>query len=45
MASQHLAILRQEGFVNTERKGHEIYYSLNYDRFAQVYKLSKDVLK
>jgi DNA-binding transcriptional ArsR family regulator len=45
VASQQLAILKKEGFVNTERNGKEIYYSLNYDRFAKVDKLSKDVQK
>jgi DNA-binding transcriptional ArsR family regulator len=45
VASQQLAILRESRFVNTKRDGHVIYYSLNYDRFAQVDKLSKDVLK
>jgi DNA-binding transcriptional ArsR family regulator len=45
VASQQLAILRQEHFVNTERNGKVIYYSLNYERFAQVGKLIKDVLR
>jgi DNA-binding transcriptional ArsR family regulator len=45
VASQQLAILRKEHFVNTERNGKVIYYSLNYERFAQVGKLIKDVLR
>jgi DNA-binding transcriptional ArsR family regulator len=45
VASQQLAILRQDRFVNTERDGKIIYYFINYDRFAQVDKVSKDVLK
>ena len=45
VASMHLAILRNEGFVNTERVGTEIYYSINYDRFAEVDKLVKGILK
>jgi DNA-binding transcriptional ArsR family regulator len=44
-ASQQLAILRESRFVSTKRDGHIIYYSLNYERFAQVDKLSKDILK
>jgi DNA-binding transcriptional ArsR family regulator len=43
VASQQLAILRQGRFVNTERDGKIIYYSLNYDRFEQVDKLSKGI--
>ena len=29
VASQHLAILRNEGFVNTQREGKTIWYSVN----------------
>jgi DNA-binding transcriptional ArsR family regulator len=43
VASQQLAILREGRFVNTKRDGHIIYYSLNYDRFEQVDKLSKGI--
>ncbi len=31
VASQHLAILRNEGFVTTEREGKTIWYSTNED--------------
>ena len=31
VASQHLAILRNEGFVTTEREGKTIWYSTNAD--------------
>lgn len=31
VASQHLAILRNEGFVSTEREGKVIWYSVNKD--------------
>lgn len=36
VASQHLAILRKEGFVKTERDGKFIYYSVddNYIKFV-----------
>lgn len=44
VASQHLAILRNAGFVNTERDGKFIYYSVNYNRLKQVEKLSKDLI-
>ena len=36
VASQHLAILRQQGYVHTEREGKKIYYSINYQRVSQV---------
>ena len=41
VASQHLAILRKEHFLNTERQGKRIFYSVNYPRMSQVYELSK----
>jgi DNA-binding transcriptional ArsR family regulator len=45
VASQQLAILRQGRFVKTERDGKIVYYSINYDRFAQVDKLIKEITK
>ena len=36
ITSQHLAILRRAGTVTTERKGKEIYYSLNTARIAAI---------
>jgi len=36
VASQHLAILRRAGIVNTEREGKVIYYSLNYSRIDEL---------
>lgn len=44
VASQHLAILRRAGLVNTDRDGKFIYYSVNYDRLAEVQQLSKDLI-
>ena len=41
VASQHLAILRKEHFLKTERQGKRIFYSVNYPRMNQVYELSK----
>lgn len=35
VASQHLAILRNAGFVDTKRNGKFIHYSLNKDRFKK----------
>jgi DNA-binding transcriptional ArsR family regulator len=36
VASQHLAILRKAGIVETEREGKFIYYSLNKKRIAEI---------
>jgi len=35
-ASQHLAILRNEGVVHTKRDGKYIHYSLNFERIDEV---------
>lgn len=39
VASQHLAILRRAGVVDTERQGKFINYSLNRERLAQISRL------
>ncbi len=39
VASQHLAILRRAGVVNTERQGKFINYSLNKERLEQISRL------
>ncbi len=43
VASQHLAILRKAGVVETNRTGKFIYYYLNNDRLAQISKLIEDL--
>jgi DNA-binding transcriptional ArsR family regulator len=45
VASQHLAILRAAGFVDTERNQKMIFYSVNYDRLNQVQKLCSNLLE
>src|SRR6476659_5643258 len=45
VASQHLAILRKAGYVQTVRDGKFIYYSVNEDRLAQVHAIVYDLLK
>lgn len=45
VASQHLAILRKAGYVNTVRDGKFIYYSVNYDRLDQVHGIVHELLK
>ena len=43
VASQHLAILRRAGVVNTDRHGKFIYYSLNRERLDQISQLVEDL--
>ena len=38
ITSQHLRILRLTGLVTTERDGKMIYYTIDYDKLAQVVK-------
>jgi DNA-binding transcriptional ArsR family regulator len=45
VASQHLAILRQAGFVVTERDGKFIFYSVNYNRLKQIELFCTQLLK
>ncbi len=45
VASQHLAILRKAGFVNTSRDGKFIYYSVNHDRLEELNEFMGDLLK
>lgn len=45
VASQHLAILRKAGYVDTVRDGKFIYYSVNTDRLAEVHKVAQQLLK
>lgn len=41
VASQHLAILRRAGFVETERRGKFIHYSVNHQRLMSVNRLAE----
>ncbi|NNC94366.1 MAG: helix-turn-helix transcriptional regulator [Chitinophagales bacterium] len=43
VASQHLAILRRAGILNTKRDGKFIYYSLNKDRIEEITGLVEDL--
>lgn len=43
VASQHLAILRRAGVVDTRREGKFIYYSLDKERLSQISKLVEDL--
>ncbi len=44
VASQHLAILRKAGYVNTDRDGKFIYYSVNIARLEEVNSFIKDLV-
>lgn len=44
VASQHLAILRNAGFVKTERVGKSILYSVNYGRIHQLHQTAAKLL-
>jgi DNA-binding transcriptional ArsR family regulator len=43
VVSQHLAILRKAGFVQTERQGKFIFYAVNYERVKQIHKTAQDL--
>lgn len=43
VASQHLAILRRAGIVNTDRRGKYIYYSLDKEMLAQISRLVEEL--
>ena len=45
VASQHLAILRRAGVVNTDREGKHIFYSLNPKRIKEIAILVDDLTK
>lgn len=43
--SQHLAILRSKGVVNTRRDGNNIYYSISNIKIIEAYDLISEVLE
>lgn len=44
VASSHLGILRQAGFVSPKRIGRNVYYSINYSRLTVIEELSGRLL-
>jgi DNA-binding transcriptional ArsR family regulator len=44
VASQHLAVLRKAGMVNTERQGKFIFYSVSYQRIKQVHQIATEII-
>lgn len=45
VASQHLAIMRRAGIVNTERDGKFIYYTVNSDRLNEISQFVEDLVE
>ncbi len=45
VASEHLALLRKEKFVTTERDGRFIFYSVNYESLKKVHRLSEQLIQ
>jgi DNA-binding transcriptional ArsR family regulator len=45
VASQHLAILRRAGVVDTDRQGKHIFYSLNLKRLSQINTITEQLTK
>ena len=44
VASQHLAILRKAGIVNTDRDGKFIFYTVNYNRIDEIDEFVKNLV-
>ena len=44
VASQHLAILRKAGFVNTKRDAKFIFYSVNYQRLTKIHSIAAQLI-
>jgi DNA-binding transcriptional ArsR family regulator len=45
VASQQLAILRKASFVNTQREGKQVFYSVNYGRLGYVTKQAQELIQ
>jgi DNA-binding transcriptional ArsR family regulator len=44
VASEHLALLRKEKFVTTERDGRFIFYSVNYETLKKIHRLIEELI-
>lgn len=44
VASQHLAILRKAGIVNTQREGKFIHYVINHKRIEEINKFVNELI-
>ncbi|MCB9034893.1 MAG: helix-turn-helix transcriptional regulator [Chitinophagales bacterium] len=44
VASQHLALLRRSGVLETERDGKNIYYSVNKDRISEINHILRELI-
>ena len=45
LVSQHMAALREAGFLTEERQGRNILYSINYERLKEVQQLAGRLIK
>jgi DNA-binding transcriptional ArsR family regulator len=45
LVSQHMAALREAGFLTEERQGRNILYSVNYNRLKEVQQLAARLIK
>lgn len=45
LVSQHMAALREAGFLMEERQGRNILYSVNYNRLKEVQQLAARLIK
>ena len=45
VASEHLALLRKDKFVTTERDGRYIFYSVNYETIKKVNRLAEELVE
>lgn len=43
LTSQHLSVLRKAGFVNTQKNGSHILYSVNHERLKEVQQKLKEL--
>lgn len=43
--SQHLAIMKYKGIVESNRKGQNIYYKLTYPKIIKAFDIIREVLK
>ena len=44
VASEHLALLRKEKFVTTEKDGRFVFYSVNYESLKKIHRLSEELI-
>ncbi len=43
--SQHLQVMREKGFVRTEKKGNYVFYTLANPKISKAFRIMKEILK